>query len=66
MSWKQLTGMIQEAADIDAKDESGVPTSCATCCTPLTAGEDGKLVCPWDGLVWPDDAPAWGRFPGSY
>lgn len=66
MAWQQLTGMIQEARDIEAKDRTGTPTSCAEDYTALVGGPDGKLQCPWCGLIWPDDAPAWGAFPGSF
>lgn len=66
MAWDQLRGYLAEAREIDAKDSSTAPTSCVQCLTALRAGPDGKLFCPWDGLVWPDDASAWGEFPGSY
>lgn len=66
MAWETLIGMIQEARDIDAQDRSTAPTSCPVDYTALVQGPDGKLVCSWDGLVWPDDASAWGEFPGSY
>ena len=66
MAWRQLTSMIQEAYDIDQSDRSTAPTSCAVCYTALREGPNGKLQCPWDGLVWPDDAPAWGEFPGAF
>ena len=66
MAWEQLTAMIQEARDIDRQDQSTPPTSCPNDYTALREGPDGKLYCPWDGLVWPDDASAWGEFPGSY
>lgn len=66
MAWEQLVAMIQEARDIDQTDRSTAPTSCPNDQTPLREGQDGKLFCPFDGLVWPDDASAWGEFPGSY
>lgn len=66
MSWDQLKAMIQEGFDIDQKDRTTAPTSCPSCYTALGAGPNGTLHCPWDGLVWPDDASAWGEFPGSY
>lgn len=66
MAWEQLQAMIQEARDIDRQDRSEAPTSCVSCYTALREGPNGTLYCPWDGLVWPDDAGAWGEFPGSY
>lgn len=66
MAWEQLTSMITEAADIDQEERSGRPTSCINDGTPLREGPDGTLYCPYDGLVWPDDASAWGEFPGGY
>jgi hypothetical protein len=66
MAWEQLLGMIQEARDVDQEDRSTLPTSCAQDYTALREGPAGKLFCPWCGLVWPDDASAWGEFPGSY
>lgn len=66
MAWRQLNAMIQEACEIDQKDRSTPPTSCVQCYTALREGPNGTLYCPWDGLVWPDDAGAWGEFPGSY
>jgi len=65
-SWDTLLGMIQEARDIDQKDRSTPPTSCAQDYTALREGANGKLYCPWCGLVYPDDATAWGEFPGSF
>lgn len=66
MAWDQLTAMIQEAVDIDQKDRSTPPTSCAQDYTALREGTEGKLFCPWCGLVWPDDAGSWGEFPGAF
>jgi hypothetical protein len=66
MAWQQLIGMIEEAAEIDALDSAGTPTSCVADYTALEQGPNGKLVCPWCGLVWPDEASAWGTLPGSY
>lgn len=65
MSWEQLAAMIQEAADIDAQDRSGVPESCAIDYTQLRQSDDG-LFCPWCGLRWPEDASSWGEFPGAF
>lgn len=67
MAWEQLAGFIQEAADIDKQEATGTPTSCPVDYTALKQGPDGKLFCPWGcGLVWPDDASAWGSYPGSF
>lgn len=66
MAWEQLLAMAQEARDVDDQERSTPPTSCAQDYTALREGEGGKLFCPWCGLVWPDDASAWGEFPGSY
>lgn len=66
MAWEQLTAMIQEAQDVVDKDRATPPTSCPNDHTALREGPEGKMYCPWDGLVWPDDASAWGEFPGSY
>lgn len=66
MGWYQLVDMIQEGRDIDAQDGTAAPTSCAACYTPLKAGVGGSLFCPWEGLRWPEDASAWGEFPGSF
>ncbi len=66
MSWEQLAGFVKEAEEVDAADRAGVPTSCAVDYTALREGPGGKLQCPWCGLVWPDDASAWGEFPGSF
>jgi len=66
MAWEQLQAMLQEARDIDQRDRSTPPTSCPNDSTALREGPNGTLYCPWDGLVWPDDASAWGEFPGSY
>lgn len=66
MAWEQLVGMMKEGAEIEQKDAVTPPTSCAQCYTALKSGPAGKLFCPWDGLVWPDDASAWGPYPGSY
>ena len=65
-SWWQLVGILDEAQTIDDQDRSRPPSSCAECYTPLIGALDGKLLCPWDGLVWPDDASAWGEFPGAF
>lgn len=64
--WWDLVGIIQEARDVDDKERSGTPSSCAQCYTPLQGGPNGTLYCPWDGLVWPDDRAAWGEFPGAF
>lgn len=67
MAWEQLLGFIQEAADIDKQDIAGTPMSCAVCYTVLREGPRNTLYCPFDvHPVWPDDASAWGRFPGSF
>lgn len=66
MAWDELLGFLQEARDIDQQDRSTAPTSCPVDNTALREGPDGVLFCPWDGLKWPDDADAWGEFPGSY
>lgn len=66
MAWEQLLGFVEEAEQIEREDSTGTPTSCAVDHTALKDGPDGKLFCPWCGLVWPDDAPAWGPYPGSY
>lgn len=66
MSWEQLKAVIQESIEIEAQDRSGVPESCAICYTALREGYGGTRQCPWDGLVWPDDASAWGEFPGAF
>ena len=66
MAWEQLTAMVQEAWDIDQQDRTTPPTSCPNDHVPLREGPEGKLYCPFDGTVWPDDASAWGEFPGSY
>lgn len=66
MPWDQLLGIVQEAAEIDREQEKGPPTSCAVCYTALKDGPGGTLFCPWDGLKWPEDASAWGRFPGAF
>lgn len=66
MAWDELLGFIQEGADIDQQDRSTAPTSCPVDFTALQEGPDGVLFCPYDGLKWPDDAGAWGEFPGSY
>lgn len=54
MSWWTLVGIIQEARDIDAQAASTPPVECPNDYTPLKAGPDGKLFCPWDG--WTPDA----------
>lgn len=66
MAWQQLVAMVQEAREIEAQDRSGVPSSCVQCYTALREGPEGTLFCPWDGLRWPEDASAWGEFPGSF
>lgn len=66
MAWEQLVGMIGEAVEIEKSDSTGTPTSCAVDSTPLRDGEGSKLYCPFCGLVWPDDSPAWGPYPGAY
>lgn len=66
MAWEQLLAMVQEARDEDQVERSTPPTSCPNDYTALREGPDGTLWCPWDGLVWPRDAAAWGEFPGSY
>lgn len=66
MAWETLRNLIEEQAEIEAVERSGVPTSCASCYTPLREGPDGGLFCPWDGVRWPVDASLWGEFPGSY
>ena len=66
MAWEQLTSMIKEAADIDQKDRSTKPTSCVSDYTPLREAPGGVLFCPWCGLKWPEDAAAWGEFPGAF
>lgn len=66
MAWETLLGIVEEAKQQDREDETGTPTSCPNDHTALRQGPDGKLYCPWDGLVWPDDASAWGPYPGSY
>ncbi len=53
MSWQQLIAILQEAREI-AKDEAAKPpVECPNDGEPLITGPDGKLFCPWDGLVWP-------------
>lgn len=64
--WWKLVSIVDEARDIDEQDRDNQPSSCVQCYTPLLQGPEGKLYCPWDGLIWPDDAQAWGEFPGSY
>jgi hypothetical protein len=67
MAWEQLVSFLKEAADIDRQESQGPPSSCPVDYTPLREGPAGKLFCPWGcGLVWPDDALAWGPFPGSF
>lgn len=66
MAWEQLKAMVQEAYAIDEEDRSTKPTSCAVDYTALREADGGILFCPWCGLKWPDDASAWGEFPGSY
>lgn len=66
MAWDQITAMIREAQDIVDQDRSTPPTSCVSCYTSLKQGPTGTLFCPYDGLKWPEDASAWGEFPGSY
>ena len=66
MAWESLVGFIQEAADIDKQESQGPPQSCAVDYTALRQGPDGTLFCPWCGLLWPDDASAWGNFPGGF
>jgi hypothetical protein len=66
MAWEQLVDMVQEAEDIDRQDRSTAPTSCVSDYTTLREGPNGALYCPWCGLKWPEDASAWGEFPGSY
>ncbi len=67
MAWEELLGFIAEAREIEREDRAAVPTSCPVDYTALRAGPDGKLFCPWGcGLVWPDDASAWGEFPGAF
>lgn len=65
-SWNALLGFVDEARDIDQKDRSTAPTSCAICYTALVENEGGTLFCPWDGIRWPEDASTWGEFPGSF
>jgi hypothetical protein len=66
MGWYQLVGLMREAKTIEERDRTTPPTSCAQCYTALRGGPEGQLYCPWDGLIWPDDASAWGEYPGSY
>jgi hypothetical protein len=68
MAWEQLLGFIQEARDIEQQDRTQPPQSCPFCYTALREGLEGKLYCPFaDGHpVWPDDAGAWGEFPGAF
>ena len=66
MAWDQLVSIISEAASIDDQDASTAPESCSTCYTPLVGTATGGLYCPWDGQRWPEDASAWGPFPGAF
>lgn len=66
MAWESLLGFIAEAADIDKQQSAGPPQTCAVDYTTLREGPEGKLQCPWCGLVWPDEASAWGPYPGSF
>lgn len=66
MAWEQLIGFVQEAAEIERVAETTPPTSCPNDYTALREAPGGKLYCPWDGLVWPDDAAAWGKYPGEF
>jgi len=66
MAWEQLLGYVQEAAEYDREDAAATPTECPHDYFPLTEGPNGKLFCRWDGTTWPDDAAAWGPYPGQY
>ena len=66
MAWEQLLGMIKEAKEITDQDRAGRPSSCAVDYTALVEAGEGSLHCPWCGLNWPEDASAWGEFPGSF
>lgn len=55
-NWYALLGMIDEAREIDKRDREGPPVTCPNDYTTLEGAANGKLFCPWDGWVWPDDA----------
>lgn len=55
-SWWDLVGIINEGADLDQKAATRVPVECPNDYTTLKSAGEGKLFCPWDGWVWPDDA----------
>lgn len=51
-----LLDMLAEARDIDRSAETDPPPCCPNDCTQLLPAANGKLFCPFDGWVWPDDA----------
>jgi hypothetical protein len=51
-----LLDMLAEGREIDRQKETNPPPCCPNDCTPLRPADNGKLHCPWDGWVWPDDA----------
>jgi hypothetical protein len=65
-SWYELLAIVEEAKTIDEEERSRDPQSCAVDYTPLRGAGEGNLYCPWCGLRWPEDASAWGEFPGAF
>lgn len=53
MAWEQLISIGREGADEARAERSRPPEACPNDGTPLKAGPDGVLFCPWDG--WRDD-----------
>lgn len=56
MAWETLVGIIQEAREIDAEEQSTPPVVCPNDFTLLVDGPGGVLHCPWDGWQYPRDA----------
>lgn len=52
MSWDQLRDIYEESAERRRDEDSRPPEACPNDGTPLQAGPNGELHCPFDGWVW--------------
>lgn len=54
--WWTLVSIMKEGEELDKLEASKTPVVCPNDYTTLLQAGAGKLHCPWDGWVWPDDA----------
>lgn len=52
MSWYELLGIYELAADEQRDNQEQPPTACPNDGEPLDEGPNGELHCPFDGWIW--------------